>query len=136
MAAALAASENTDVQVLLFERQARVGRKLQATGNGRCNLSNVRSSIDHYHGELNGFPESALMQFPVEDTLTWFHNLGLLTVTEESGKVYPYSDHANSVVDVLRFALCQKNIQMIMGFDVIKVKKLSHGFVVEGKEES
>ena len=41
MAAALTASQNPQVQVILLERQARVGRKLMATGNGRCNLSNI-----------------------------------------------------------------------------------------------
>ena len=49
MAAAIAASENPDVQVILFERQARVGKKLLATGNGRCNLSNRNASIEKYH---------------------------------------------------------------------------------------
>ena len=43
MAAALAAAENPNVTVILMERQARVGRKLQATGNGRCNLSNLQA---------------------------------------------------------------------------------------------
>ena len=50
MAAALAAAENPDVQVVLMERQARVGRKLQATGNGRCNLTNLHANEGGYHG--------------------------------------------------------------------------------------
>ena len=49
MAAAIAAAEDPDVQVILFERQARVGKKLLATGNGRCNLSNRNASIEKYH---------------------------------------------------------------------------------------
>ena len=51
MAAAIAASENASAQVLLFERQARVGRKLQATGNGRCNLTNLHACAESYHGK-------------------------------------------------------------------------------------
>ena len=55
MAAALAAAQNRDVQVILLERQARVGRKLQATGNGRCNLTNLRASEGGYHGDDASF---------------------------------------------------------------------------------
>ena len=51
MAAALAAAENPNNQVVLLERQARLGRKLQATGNGRCNLSNLHAAQGGYHGE-------------------------------------------------------------------------------------
>ena len=48
MAAALAAAENPAVQVILMERQARVGRKLGATGNGRCNLTNLHAAEGGY----------------------------------------------------------------------------------------
>ena len=105
MAAALAAAEKENVQVILMERQARVGRKLSATGNGRCNLTNLHAGERGYHGEDAAFSNFAISSFGPEKTLAWFRSLGLFTVAEESGRVYPYSDQANSVVDVLRFAL-------------------------------
>lgn len=120
MAAALAAAENEKAQVVLLERQARVGRKLLATGNGRCNLTNRKANGESYHGNAPSFAQPALEAFPVEATLNWFRSLGLYTVTEESGRVYPYSDQANSVVDVLRLALMKPNIRLITGFDVKK----------------
>ena len=135
MAAALWASQEPDVQVILMERQARVGRKLQATGNGRCNLSNGKFHISHYHGEDPTFTEQVFSQFGVEDTLNWFSSLGLCTVTEQSGKVYPYSDQANSVVDVLRLALDKENITLRLGFEAEKIKYSPNGFTVESKEE-
>ena len=55
MAAALAAAENKDNQIILLERQARVGRKLQATGNGRCNLTNLHASQGGYYGNDASF---------------------------------------------------------------------------------
>ena len=106
MAAALAAAENPDAQVILMERQARVGKKLSATGNGRCNLTNLHALEGGYHGDDASFSEPALKAFDVEKTLEWFSQMGLYTVAEDSGRVYPYSDQANSVVDILRF-LCQ-----------------------------
>ena len=136
MAAALAAAENPNVQVLLFERQARLGRKLQATGNGRCNLTNLHAGDGGYHGENAGFVNTALQAFDPEATLQWFRSMGLFTVSEPSGRVYPYSDQANSVVDVLRFALEKPNIQVITGFEVSKLRKIGEGFRIEGNEES
>ena len=118
MAAALAASEQPGAQVILLERQARVGRKLQATGNGRCNLTNLHANCGGYHGQEPHFWDTALERFGPEETLEWFRGLGLFTVAEESGRVYPYSDQANSVVDVLRFALDRPNIELKTGFEV------------------
>lgn len=135
MAAALEAAKCPDVQVLLFERQARVGRKLQATGNGRCNLSNLHADPKAYHGENVAFVKPAMGRYSVENTLQWFENLGLYTVAEPSGRVYPYSDQANSVVDVLRFGLERENIHLITGFEVSKGKKVEEGFLLEGNGE-
>ncbi len=135
MAAALAAAENENVQVILMERQARVGKKLSATGNGRCNLTNLHAMEGGFHGDEVSFWEFALNRFSVENTLDWFASLGLYTVAEESGRVYPYSDQANSVVDVLRFALEKANIQLLTGFEVKKVKRTDSGFRVESDGE-
>jgi len=136
MAAALAAAENANTQVILMERQARVGKKLSATGNGRCNLTNLHAMEGGYYGDDAAFADFALKKYDVNDTLDWFGKLGLYTVAEDSGRVYPYSDQANSVVDVLRFALEKPNIQVLTGFEVTKVKKTDDGFKVDSTEES
>ena len=130
MAAAITAAEKPNVQVHIFERQARVGKKLLATGNGRCNLTNLHADLSGYHGDDAAFAEHALTAFSAENTLAWFRQLGLFTVAEESGRVYPYSDQANSVVDVLRFALDRSNITLHTSFDVKKIKKGADGFAV------
>ena len=136
MAAALAAAENEKVQVVLFERQARLGRKLQATGNGRCNLTNLHAGEKGYHGDTAEFAGAALQAFDVTQTLNWFRSLGLFTVAEDSGRVYPYSDQANSVVDVLRFGLEKENIRQELGFEVTKIRRKDGGFSVENGERA
>ena len=136
MAAALAASEYEDAQITLMERQARLGKKLSATGNGRCNLSNIHAAEYGYNGDDPLFHKYALEQFPPNETLRWFSDLGLYTVTESSGKVYPYSDQANSVVDVLRFALDRDNIEVLTDYEVMKVKKESDRFTVTAKDQT
>ena len=105
MIAALTAAENPENRVLVLERQQRLGRKLLATGNGRCNLTNTQAGPAHYHGHDPDFAVPALSRFGPADTLRFFEDLGLLTATEEGGRVYPLSNTANSVLDVLRFAL-------------------------------
>ena len=134
MAAALAAAENPNVQVLLFERQARLGRKLQATGNGRCNLTNLHAANGGYHGEDAVFAETAIGEFGPEETLQWCLDMGLFTVAEASGRVYPYSDQANSVVDVLRFALDKPNIQVLTGVEIAKVRRTGETFTLETQD--
>ena len=136
MAAALAAAENPNVQVILLERQARVGRKLQATGNGRCNLTNLHAAAGGYHGEAPDFAIPAIASFPPAETLNWFRGMGLFTVAEASGRVYPYSDQANSVVDALRFALEKPNITLRTSFEVQKLKKDGDLFIVSNDEET
>ena len=136
MAAAIEAAKNPQVQVVLMERQARVGKKLSATGNGRCNLTNLHADEGGFHGDDGNFSSAALKKYDVDATLEWFRDLGLYTVAEPSGRVYPYSDQANSVVDVLRFALEKSNIQLLNGFEVTKVRKTDSGFRVDSTEET
>lgn len=135
MAAALAAAQNEENTVVLLERQARLGRKLQATGNGRCNLTNLHAGSGGYHGAQEDFWRFALEAFPPEKALEWFRSLGLYTVAEPSGRVYPYSDQANSVVDVLRFGLDRPNIRLCMGCEVERIRREAEGFRLEWGQE-
>lgn len=133
--AALTASETAENEVILLERQARVARKLLATGNGRCNLSNTRLTPESYHGEQSGFCKPALTAFPTEKTLAYFESLGLLTVTEDSGRVYPFSDSANSVADVLRLTLEQRNnVMIVTGAEVTALRRRKGRFLAEAGE--
>ena len=105
MIAALTAAEVPGRHVLLLERQQRIGRKLLATGNGRCNLSNRDAAPADYFGTDPSFAAYALSNFRSVDTQRFFAHLGLLTTTEPDGRIYPLSDSSNSVLDVLRFGL-------------------------------
>ena len=134
MLAALTAAENGH-RVLLLERQSRVGRKLLATGNGRCNLSNHHVSPAHYHGGA-GFCDFALSQFDVGETLQYFASLGLLTVSEASGRIYPMSNMAGSVLDVLRYALERPEIDLQTGQTVTAVRKIPEGFSVKTETDT
>ena len=133
--AAITAARNGHA-VTLLERQARVGRKLLATGNGRCNLTNLHVAPVHYHGLSPDFVRPALDAFDTGAALAFFHGLGLLTVAEDSGRVYPYSDQAGSVLDVLRFAADAAGVITRTGFEVEQLRRTKHGFAVSSAEET
>ena len=126
MAAALTALER-GCTVTLIERQARLGRKLLTTGNGRCNLTNEHAGPAHYHGERPEFCRYALAQYPAAETLTWFATMGLETVTEADGRVYPRTNTANSVLDVLRAALARYEGLTLLTGDPVSAVKYKNG---------
>ena len=117
-------------EVTLYERQARVGRKLMATGNGRCNLTNTGAGPSNYHGEAPDFVRPALEAFPSEAALDFFRGLGLLAREEWGGRVYPLSNSANSVVDVLRQALDAAGVELIAGDRVRELLRAGSGYSV------
>jgi predicted Rossmann fold flavoprotein len=133
--AALTAAKNRDTRVLLLERQQRLGRKLLATGNGRCNLTNTGAAPENYHGADADFVRPALGRFTPSDTLAFFASLGLLTVEERGGRVYPLSDSANSVLDVLRFALDGAGVEVHTACRVVSVRREGGGFALVCENE-
>ncbi|MHC1787349.1 MAG: aminoacetone oxidase family FAD-binding enzyme [Christensenellales bacterium] len=90
------------LRVTVLEARDRIGRKLLATGNGRCNLLNVGPPV--YFGDP-AFARAVLDRCPARDVLAFFHHLGLLTQEEEKGLVYPASGQASTVLEVLRLPL-------------------------------
>lgn len=134
--AAIEAARIPGCRVTLLERQARVARKLLATGNGRCNLTNADLSAVHFHGADTDFAQRVLHRFGLKDTLSFFAGLGLLTVTEPGGRIYPFSDSANSVADVLRLTAEQLGVQLITGTEVHTVSHNRGGFTAEAEQSS
>jgi predicted flavoprotein YhiN len=103
VAAVLALKRGKSVAV--YERENRVGKKLLRTGNGRCNLSNLNMDESHYFGSIKNIGE-IISSFSAKE---FFGELGLLLRSDNEGRVYPYSNSANSVVDALRgFCLQEK----------------------------
>ncbi len=98
MAAVAAAGDGG--RVLVLEKMKRAGKKLLATGNGKCNFTNSRQERDCYRGEDTPFIWSALRRFPHERVLRAFYDMGILP-SERGGYYYPASGQAASVVEAL-----------------------------------
>ncbi|MEF9839789.1 MAG: FAD-dependent oxidoreductase, partial [Lachnospiraceae bacterium] len=100
LTAAIAAARN-GAQVLIIEQKDRLGKKILSTGNGRCNLTNEYMNPDCYRGEDTSIVSTVLDRFGVPETLSFFRSLGILT-RSRNGYIYPLSDQAAAVLDVLR----------------------------------
>ena len=120
MAAVTAKGNGLDV--IIMERKDRVLKKVLATGNGRCNYTNINADISNYYGKDRGFAQNALEIFSPENTINFFEKLGIVHKIEENGKVYPYSGQASAVVDALRFEAQRLEIPIYTNFDVAKIK--------------
>ncbi|MCL2884969.1 MAG: aminoacetone oxidase family FAD-binding enzyme [Oscillospiraceae bacterium] len=89
------------LRVAILEKESRVGKKLLATGNGTCNLSNIAAAPERYHGGRD-FADAVLSCVSVDDVRAFFHGIGLETVAREDGRIYPLCGHAGAVLDCLR----------------------------------
>ncbi len=119
MSAIVAARNGATVTVL--ERGDRVGRKILATGNGRCNMTNIYADAGNYHGENPKFVISALSGFGAQAAMDFFAQLGILCRIEEDGKVYPYSNQASAVLDVMRMELERLKVAVRCNFEVMDI---------------
>ncbi len=117
--------------VVILERMDRVGKKILATGNGRCNLTNLNIRLENYHGASSDFIRTVLDQCPLTQTLDHFEKIGLAWQTDgESGRVYPRSCQASSVLDVLRLTCHRLQIEEICNAEVTQVTRKADGFII------
>lgn len=97
--------------VVIFERLDRVGKKILATGNGRCNLDNLTANHNDYNSPSFVLP--ALEKYSALSNLDFWKSLGLMTVEDNEGRVYPRSNSASSVLDLLRFETEKLGVKII-----------------------
>ena len=121
-AAKEAAARNRKVNITVYEAADRVGKKILVTGNGRCNLSNEQISSAFYFGETGLF-DRIYPLFNRHKTLAFFASLGLLTVSDEAGRVYPYSKKAASVLDALLTECARLGICFAVNTKVSSIRK-------------
>jgi len=134
ISAVFAKRENEKAEVSVYERLDRVGKKILATGNGRCNFCNVSYTVDNYHGEDPSFVLPALSQFGPDEIMGFFKELGIYPVVEEGGKVFPRSGQASSILDCLREECRRLGVLEICNFDVAKITPQDGGFVLETQD--
>ena len=125
LAAAIAAAR-FGAAVAILEKLPRVGKKILATGNGRCNLGNLSRDLDTYGGSVEIAPVFA--QFPGE--ADFFRSLGVWVRPDEVGRLYPASYQAASVLDALRLECTRLGVVEICDFAVREIKQSAGRFIL------
>ncbi|WP_422485348.1 NAD(P)/FAD-dependent oxidoreductase [Gudongella sp. DL1XJH-153] len=123
----------TGAKVVLLERNDRVGKKLLATGNGRCNYTNENMKLDFLYGEDHLFIEKVMEKFNRDQTVEFFEKIGIVPASEGDGKIFPLSFQSSSVLDVLRYEMEKVGIEVLTDSYVVEIKK-EKDFLVKLKE--
>ena len=126
-------AKNKNNRVRLLEKNDRIGKKLLATGNGRCNYTNMNLSEKNYSSP--DFVKRTLEDFSNEDLINYFKILGLES-TLDGNRVYPISLKANSVLNILIYWLEKKGIEVKTNSQVKEIKKTKKGYEVITNEET
>lgn len=132
MAAIVAARRGAEVTI--YEKLNKVGKKILATGNGRCNYTNMDMSVDRYHGKNMRTAENIINFFDLNKTLDFFEDLGINPYVGDLGKVYPSSLQASSVLDVLRYETERLKVTEITDFEVLELRKNKDTFSIIGRD--
>ena len=130
LAAALAAAQ-AGARVTVLERNAKPGKKLLATGNGRCNLDNTGIAPERYFTSDPAGLKPLLAAVNAADPLGWFESLGLYTRTDEAGRVYPYSNQAADMLALLEHHLEKYNVRIRCGCTVRTLSQSRGGYAVQ-----
>lgn len=133
--ALMCASLTKNRKIVIVERDNKIGKKILVTGNGRCNLTNTYIDKQKYNTNL---VSKYFEKFSSKETIEYFNKLGLITYHDDEGRVYPVSNSANSVLDVLRLSILNKNIDYKTnttikelyytgdGFDILTLDEVFH----------
>lgn len=125
-AARKAKEAGVKAEITLYEANDRVGRKILATGNGRCNMMNENENV-RYFGD-NDFARKALSKFDVKSNLEFFASMGLFIRSDEEGRIYPLGNQAAGVLDALRLECERLGIKSVCGTQITKIKKVGASF--------
>ena len=101
-------------RVTVYERNDRVGKKILSTGNGKCNFSNEDMRAACYYGSGAGYVDGFYKQFGVAETKAFFRELGM-RIKDRNGYLYPASEQAATVLDVLRYEMERLGIEICAG---------------------
>ena len=135
MVAITAKRLNKNLEIDIFDANKSIGKKILASGNGRCNISNTSITSKNYIGENSSFVDFALKEFDFKAFEKFCKSIGLLLDIKESGKVYPLSNEAKSVTNLLDLALKDLSVNIFCEEFIEDVLKVEEKFIVKTKEK-
>ena len=138
LAAALAAAQTAEgrAHITVLDKNAKMGKKLLATGNGRCNLDNRDITPERYFTSSPKALRRLLSAVDEAAPLAWFESLGLYPRTDEAGRVYPYSNQAADVLALLEHHLSRLGVEVRTGCTVQNLSQSRGGYAVQIETEA
>ncbi len=139
MAAAVAAAENGH-QVIIYEKNEKLGKKLFITGKGRCNITNACEPDVLFSSVVTGsrFLSSSFYGYTNQDVVDFFERAGVKTKTERGGRVFPASDHSSDVIRGLERELHRLHVEVCLHTEVKSVEaregRFHHLVLADGSE--
>ncbi|OBW62895.1 MAG: hypothetical protein A9183_00515 [Dehalococcoides mccartyi] len=124
--------------VMILEKTAQLGKKILASGNGRCNLLNEALDSSSYNPEARPLVNSVFSRFGRDDILNFFSELGLHYYSQD-GRIFPFTNQAASVQKVLELEIKRLGVQVEYGFDCVSIQKTQTGFslgAADGKQQT
>lgn len=134
LVAAIQASR-AGAKVSVFEKNAKIGKKILATGNGRCNITNKTISVENFHGKNPSFVKTALNTFDTNRCKTFFSELGIEMVEGAKGRLYPSSLQSSSVVELLIFEAQRLGVKFFCNSEVKEIEKQDNFFTLHVEEK-
>ncbi len=126
------ASQKEDNQIILLDKNEKIGKKLYITGKGRCNLTNLCSKEDFLRNVVNNskFLFSAISNFTPQDTINFFNKRGLKTVVERGNRVFPASQKSSEVIKTFQKLLDKNNVKILYNSKVDNVYRNKDKYIV------
>jgi len=122
-------------EVTILEKNNKVGKKLLATGNGRCNITNQKISLENFYSNSNiSLIQSHLLDFTYDDCEAFFNKIGIEFKLGQNGRVYPLSLSSSSVVDLLEYESLQNNTKIECNYEVTDLKYHNKKFIINNEK--
>lgn len=123
-------------RIALVEKENRVGKKLLATGNGRCNMTNENMSPDFYNESGRALVKPLISKYSTDKIIAFFNSLGLICKSDSQGRVYPYSAQATAVLDLLRTNIDKYSVDTMCETNITAITKTKNGFKISSPDKT
>ncbi|MDX1809030.1 MAG: NAD(P)/FAD-dependent oxidoreductase [Sulfurospirillaceae bacterium] len=133
LVAAIVAARN-GAKVCVYEKNSKIGKKILATGNGRCNITNKNIQTSNYHGLNSSFVNPAINKFNTSMCIDFFRELGIEMFEGNNGRLYPKSHQSSSVVELLAYECNILGVEFLLNFEVDKITKENGKFAIFSAE--
>jgi len=123
-----------DVRILVVDGARKIGAKILVAGGGRCNVTHHEVRPEDYGGSSRNAIRKVLRAYPVDAVVEFFAAEGVALKREETGKLFPTTDKARTVLDALLGAVSRAGVELRHPVRVESVERREEGFIVSGPD--